>query len=66
MINPPSLTKFDAECMAALPEGFCNQETRSVKAFMVGSGSTWVDVLFAVPVTFEAWRSRLLISSIRK
>ena len=46
--------------MAVLPKEFYNQETRLVKVFMVGYGSTWVDVLFAVLVTFEF----LLISSI--
>lgn len=57
MIDPRSTTRFVTECMAVLPKEFCNQETRSVKSFMVGCGSTWVDVLFAALVTFEAWRS---------
>ena len=60
MTDPPSTTKFDMECMVVLPNELCSQETRSVKAFMVGCVSTWVDVLFAVPVIFEAWRSSLL------
>lgn len=62
MNDPPSTTKFDMSCMAMLPIEFCNQETRLVKALMVRCGSTWTDVLLAVPVTFEAWGSRLVIS----